>query len=167
MASFIGTVDHDDAVPVDPSLAPMGRRRFLLWAAGASLGASAVFIGATVIQAMVPPARSVDGRKSPGKLAVARLSDLQVDKPRRTEYGQDTVFVVKTSATQALVFDAACPHMGCELVFNDRTREFDCPCHNSGFSIDGARLRGPAPRDMLSAVSEIVNGEVVVSGFRA
>lgn len=161
------THDDDAATPTVPLTTPIGRRRFLLWAAGASLGASAVFIGATVIHAMVPPTRSVGGRKNAGRLVVARLSDLQVNKPRLTEYGQDPIFVVKTSATQAVVFGAACPHVGCDLVFNERTNEFDCPCHNSTFTLRGERLQGPALRNMLSADVELVNGDIVVSGFRA
>jgi len=167
MSDSIGPTDEGAVRPLDPLPAPMERRRFLVWAAGASLGASAVFIGATVIQAMVPPSRSVDGRKNAGSVAVARLSGLKINQPRLTEYGQDAVFVVKTSATEVLVFDAACPHIRCQLSFNERSKEFDCPCHNSAFTIEGVRLRGPAPRNMIAAVAQIVNGEVVVSGFRA
>jgi len=37
-----------------------------------------------------------------------------------------------------------CTHMGCELQFNDAERSWDCPCHASRFSVDGAVLEGPA-----------------------
>jgi Rieske Fe-S protein len=161
------SADEDAPHRLRPVPVPVDRRGFLVWAAAASLGASLVFIGATVIQAMVPPSRSVDGKKNAGRLVVARMSDLKVNEPRRTDYGEDTVYVVKTSNTEALVFDAACPHMGCELSFNEQSNEFDCPCHQSVFTIGGVRLKGPAPRNMISAVSEVVDGEVVVSGFRA
>jgi Rieske Fe-S protein len=167
MSDSIGPTDQDAARRVSPAPVSMDRRRFLVWAAGASLGASGIFIAATVIQAMVPPARSADGRKSAGRVSVARLSDLKVNEPRLAEYGQDLVFVVKTSGTKVLVFDAACPHVGCALVFSKESNEFKCPCHKSAFSIEGRRLMGPAPRNMISALSEIVDGEVVVSGFRA
>ncbi|MEI7813868.1 MAG: Rieske (2Fe-2S) protein [Coriobacteriia bacterium] len=167
MSDSVETTDQDDTRRPDPASAPMERRNFLVWAAGASLGASAIFIGATVIQAMIPPARSVDGKKNAGKIAVARVSDLEVNKPHLTDYGEDKIFVVKASGTEVHVFDAACPHVGCQLIFNPETVEFDCPCHKSVFTVKGVRLRGPAPRNMISAVSQIVNGEVVVSGFRA
>jgi Rieske Fe-S protein len=167
MSDSIGHSDQDAVQFPDSTQSPITRRRFLVWAAGASLGASAVFIGATVIQAMVPPSRSVDGRKNAGRVAVARLSELQLGEPRLAEYGQDSVFVVKTSGTKALVFSAACPHVGCTLSFNKQSDKFVCPCHKSTFALDGHRLKGPAPRGMIAAVSEIVNGEVIVSGFRA
>lgn len=150
-----------------PAHAPMDRRSFLVWAAGASIGASAIFVGATVVQAMVPPARSIDGRKREGRAVVARMSDLALYAPRVAVYGEYRVFVVKTSGTQARVFDAACPHLGCELRFDETANEFICPCHHSAFTTSGTRLRGPARRNMVSAIAEIVDGDVVVSGFRA
>jgi Rieske Fe-S protein len=167
MSDSIGHSDQDAVQFPDSTQSPITRRRFLVWAAGASLGASAVFIGATVVQAMIPPSRSVDGRKNAGRVSVARLSDLQLNEPRLAEYGQDAVFVVKTSGTKVQVFSAACPHVGCALAFDKQSNRFVCPCHRSTFALDGRRLNGPAPRGMISAESEIVNGEVIVSGFRA
>jgi Rieske Fe-S protein len=39
---------------------------------------------------------------------------------------------------------AACTHLGCHLHWNSFERCWDCPCHGSQFSIDGAVLNGPA-----------------------
>jgi Rieske Fe-S protein len=167
MSDPIGHSDQDAVQSLDPTQPPITRRRFLVWAAGVSLGASALFIGATVIKAMVPPDRSIDGRKNAGRVAVARLSDLQINEPLLAEYGQEAVFVVKTPGAKVLVFGATCPHMGCTLAFVKASDKFVCPCHKSAFALDGRRLAGPAPRGMISAASEIVNGEVIVSGFRA
>lgn len=148
-----------------PGPAQLDRRSFLVLAAGASLGASGVFVGATAIQALLPPARSIDGMTQVGALRVARLSDLEVDKPVLVRYGDDNLFVVKISHADARVFDAACPHARCTLHFNDTSHRFECPCHASSFTIEGKRLSGPAPRDMLRVVSELTNGEVIVSGL--
>lgn len=166
MSDSIGPTDSDAEPLPSTAPAPMHRRSFLVWAAGASLGASALFIGATAIQAMVPPARSIDGRTNPGKLPVARLSDLKTGQPLLAEYGEDAIFVVKMSANVVVVYDAACPHVRCRLLFNDKTAQFDCPCHKSTFGIDGVRLSGPARRNMILAQSEVVDGQVIVSGFR-
>lgn len=37
-----------------------------------------------------------------------------------------------------------CPHMKCNLVFNDEEKTWDCPCHGSRFDIDGKVIEGPA-----------------------
>ncbi len=43
---------------------------------------------------------------------------------------------------------AVCPHMGGVLSWNDAERSWDCPLHGSRFTFDGARLEGPATRDL-------------------
>ncbi|MCM1084332.1 MAG: FAD-dependent oxidoreductase [Clostridium sp.] len=42
-----------------------------------------------------------------------------------------------------------CPHMGCELAWNSETRTWDCPCHGSRFTCDGALLDGPSLKDCM------------------
>lgn len=37
-----------------------------------------------------------------------------------------------------------CPHMRCELSWNDVSHTWDCPCHGSRFRYDGTLLCGPA-----------------------
>jgi Rieske Fe-S protein len=145
----------------------MDRRSFLAWAASASLGASGCFVLYTAAEALSPPSRSIDGTTKVGPLTVARLADLVPGTPLATEYGGEPIFVVKSKGGGLQVFSAACPHVRCKLAFNNRTREFDCPCHGSAFSIDGVRLRGPAPRNMVAATFRVVDGDVVVYGFEA
>ena len=37
-----------------------------------------------------------------------------------------------------------CPHLKCNLVFNNVDKTWDCPCHGSRFDIDGNILFGPS-----------------------
>lgn len=41
-----------------------------------------------------------------------------------------------------------CPHMKCNLVFNQKEKTWDCPCHGSRFDIDGKLIEGPAKKDL-------------------
>lgn len=168
MSEPIRPADSDVPASAHPEVPPpMDRRSFLVWAAAASLGASVLFMGATVVQAIIPPSRSIEGKTKMGKLPIAKVADLKAGVPVLAEYGDDVLFVVKNDESSFSVFDAACPHVRCKLQYNPATNEFDCPCHASSFTIEGKRISGPAPRDMYSATFEVVGGEVVVSGIQS
>ena len=45
---------------------------------------------------------------------------------------------------QLYLMDITCTHMGCELGWNNAERTWDCPCHGSRFTPEGAIIEGPA-----------------------
>ena len=54
-------------------------------------------------------------------------------------------------AAQPIAFTAKCPHAGCFIGYRAGDDHFQCPCHTSAFTRDGARVHGDAevaPRDM-------------------
>ncbi|MDH4140528.1 MAG: Rieske 2Fe-2S domain-containing protein [Coriobacteriia bacterium] len=162
--SCIECMAQTDATPSDANT--VDRRDFVAWIAAMSMGATAVFAVTMVGRAVVPPGRSIEGKTKVGKLAVGREDELEPGKPVLAEYGDDVLYVVKMEDSSLKVYNAACPHVACKLAYNESSKEFDCPCHASSFTIDGKLLGGPAPRDMIEAEFEVVEGEIVVSGFR-
>jgi nitrite reductase/ring-hydroxylating ferredoxin subunit len=50
--------------------------------------------------------------------------------------------------------DITCTHLGCELKWNNAEISWDCPCHGSRFSFDGAIIEGPA----LNSLKRIEEG---------
>lgn len=52
--------------------------------------------------------------------------------------------VYKEPDGTAHVVSVKCPHLGCELSWNQTEKSWDCPCHGSRFDFRGRKLDGPA-----------------------
>lgn len=53
--------------------------------------------------------------------------------------------------------DITCTHLGCELAWNSAEKTWDCPCHGSRFSYDGAIIEGPAVHELKPLPSQDKN----------
>ncbi len=47
-----------------------------------------------------------------------------------------------------------CPHLGCELKWNEEEQSWDCPCHGSRFTKEGELLDNPAQVDLKGLMGE-------------
>ena len=56
------------------------------------------------------------------------------------------------------VLSAICPHEGCQVVWRDDANTFSCPCHDSNFAANGARVDGPALRGLDPLPTRVENG---------
>lgn len=56
----------------------------------------------------------------------------------------DRLVIVRQSETEFTVTSSVCTHLGCDVGYNAKTTQLDCPCHGSIFSSDGKVARGPA-----------------------
>jgi glycine/D-amino acid oxidase-like deaminating enzyme/nitrite reductase/ring-hydroxylating ferredoxin subunit len=55
-----------------------------------------------------------------------------------------TLAVYRDEHGAAHAVSAVCTHLGCQVVFNEAERTWDCPCHGSRFDINGEVVNGPA-----------------------
>jgi menaquinol-cytochrome c reductase iron-sulfur subunit len=74
-----------------------------------------------------------------------------------------TAWMLRTSETELVAFAPQCTHLGCAYHWDDRNRNFLCPCHTSTFGLDGSVLSGPAPRP-LDRYKVAVRGDKVFVG---
>jgi menaquinol-cytochrome c reductase iron-sulfur subunit len=59
---------------------------------------------------------------------------------------KSTAWVIKKAQGEIVAFTPQCTHLGCAYSYDDKNKEFLCPCHTSTFGLDGKVLTGPAPR---------------------
>ena len=52
--------------------------------------------------------------------------------------------IYKDETNNVHAFSAVCPHLGCIVQWNGEEKSFDCPCHGSRFTKEGAVINGPA-----------------------
>ncbi|MDF2613049.1 MAG: FAD-dependent oxidoreductase [Clostridia bacterium] len=74
---------------------------------------------------------SKDIELNPGE---ARIIELEGERTGAYRDEEGTLYLVNTT----------CPHMGCELFWNEAEKSWDCPCHGSRFSYKGDIIEGPS-----------------------
>ena len=79
---------------------------------------------------------------APGE--VGSFDEIEPGRGAIVRQGLKKVAAYRDEAGALHAFSAACTHLGCHLHWNSFERCWDCPCHGSQFSIDGAVLNGPA-----------------------
>jgi glycine/D-amino acid oxidase-like deaminating enzyme/nitrite reductase/ring-hydroxylating ferredoxin subunit len=80
-------------------------------------------------------------KSAPGEPAVSSLARGQ---GAIVEVEGEKVAVHRDDDGKLHALSAACTHLGCIVAWNDAERSWDCPCHGSRFSSEGAVLHGPA-----------------------
>ena len=182
------TNEMETAAPSSAHGSPHGddRRNFLSAAMAFCVGALATLVPAVVgVFAFLDPLRRTgdDARR----LRITTLDALPDDGvPRRfpvqatrtdawSQLPSEPIGAVylRRMGDEVTAHNAVCPHAGCFVEFRDSPDIYQCPCHDSRFEPDGARIDPetcPAPRDLDSlAVDVDDNGEVWVEfeNFRA
>jgi menaquinol-cytochrome c reductase iron-sulfur subunit len=146
------------------------RRGFLKFAIGALSLLGGLVLG-------IPYMRTILRSSPPGRLnwvAVGPVDSLPEKKPVNLRFAmrsQDaylhgeisrSVWVIKDSTGSLTVFSPSCPHLGCHYTWNKKTNDFECPCHGSVFTLQGAVVGGPSPRPLDTLPHKIDGGTLFV-----
>lgn len=132
-----------------------GKRRGLLRAMFGSamgLGFSALGLAsglwaAAVARFMMPNANA----EPPSRFKVGYPADYPPQSVRTTYKDRFGIWVVHGSyrgERQIFALRTVCTHLGCITLWQANEQRFKCPCHGSGFSVDGINVEGPAPRPL-------------------
>jgi quinol---cytochrome c reductase iron-sulfur subunit, bacillus type len=149
----------------------VSRRGFVGWAMGLGAGFVGIVVGVPLIGALVEPSQPA----TPGEyVQVADVSAIPVGEPFGISFAEQTtdaynvtllphsVYALKKSDTEIVVYSPVCPHLGCQVYFDRQLNEYVCPCHGSKFAVDGAKISGPTPRGLDTLPSKIEKGALYV-----
>jgi glycine/D-amino acid oxidase-like deaminating enzyme/nitrite reductase/ring-hydroxylating ferredoxin subunit len=75
---------------------------------------------------------------------VASVADVRIGSGAVMRRGLKKIAVYRDTAGLIHQFNAACPHLGCVVRWNDTEKTWDCPCHGSRFEAQGRVVNGPA-----------------------
>ena len=68
-----------------------------------------------------------------------------LSKDSGTVIEKENLAIFKDSMGKEHRYSSFCTHLGCNVVWNDLEKSFDCPCHGSRFSgLTGKVINGPA-----------------------
>lgn len=80
-----------------------------------------------------------------GKITPApKDTDIKNGEAKVINMDGEKVGAYRDEQGQLHVVDITCTHLGCELVWNEAEKTWDCPCHGSRFTYDGDSVEGPA-----------------------
>jgi Rieske Fe-S protein len=77
-----------------------------------------------------------------------------------TNYG---LYVVRRNESEVRVFSDICTHLGCRVTWHPNEEHYISPCHDGHFDIAGNVVSGPPPRPLDEFITEIKNGNLIVS----
>jgi cytochrome b6-f complex iron-sulfur subunit len=63
-----------------------------------------------------------------------------------TAFPKGRFYLVRLADGGFLALSSRCTHLGCSVLWNEKTRTFPCPCHASVFDMTGNVESPPAPR---------------------
>ncbi len=110
----------------------------------------------------VPPASAAQRRR----IRIGRPAEYaadSVDARFAAELGLWIVCESQGECRRLTALRTKCTHLGCITVWRAAERMFKCPCHGSGFRIDGVNVEGPAPRPLeRCGISLTGDGELEV-----
>ncbi|OEH84155.1 (2Fe-2S)-binding protein [Desulfuribacillus stibiiarsenatis] len=76
------------------------------------------------------------------------INDLKNDEGAVIRMNGQRKGVYKDKEGQLHIVDTTCPHLGCEVNWNQGDRTWDCPCHGSRFAYTGEVIEGPSEKPL-------------------
>jgi Rieske Fe-S protein len=114
-------------------------------------------IFSSIIVFLTPPRSAL--KKVGGWQAVGNLSEFKENSMAKTYFGLPVILV--KNGKGLLSFSTICPHLGCIVIWDEKKKQFFCPCHDAAFDENGKVLKGPVKPYNLLPMETKVEGETI------
>ena len=133
-----------------------GRRDFLNWLLGSSLGT-------LVLWPLYPVVRFVNTPPVPESTATRVDAGATNDPAFRdtgykiVRFGEDPLIVLRVDEDDFRAFSATCTHLDCIVEYQKDERRIWCNCHNGMYDLAGQVVSGPPPRPLQAFRVDLVS----------
>jgi Rieske Fe-S protein len=139
----------------------IGRRKFLNWFLGTSVGAFLVAVLYPVSRYLIPP--RVEESTARGVTLSLKPADIKPNSGQIFRFGSQPGILVRTPAGELRAFSAVCTHLSCIVQYRADIGHLWCACHNGHFDLNGKNIAGPPPKPLEQYVVN-TRGEQVFIG---
>lgn len=134
-----------------------GRRRFLNWFLGTTVGALFVSIAYPVSRFVSPP-RVPEASTNQVDAGVTNDPAFVEKGFKIIRFGAEPVIVVKVADTDFRAFTATCTHLDCVVEFQKPESRIWCNCHSGQYDLQGRNVAGPPPRPLTPYKVDLIAG---------
>lgn len=125
--------------------------------------ASAAFAGGGGLVSLWSSVRTVETGEP---MEIVPLEQVEVGGSYLFNYPgpDDPAILVRPDPDTVLGFSQKCTHLGCVVFWAEEHSEFECPCHEGVFSLEGRPVAGPPERPLARIELETRNGTIWATG---
>lgn len=124
-----------------------GRRRFINWLLGTSVGGLAASVLYPVGRFLSPP-EVPEATTNEVEVGAANDPDFIEKGFKIVRFGAEPVIVVRVAEEDFRAFAATCTHLDCIVEYRQDRELIWCWCHNGIYDLRGRNIGGPPPRPL-------------------
>lgn len=145
--------DRSEEYTSDP-----GRRRFLNWFLGTTVGALLASFLYPVLRYLDPPRLP---ETTTNEVEAGFVNDPELLDPgfKILRFGTEPVILIRVGENDFRAFSAVCTHLDCIVAYRKERRLIWCYCHNGIYDLTGKNIGGPPPRPLAPYEVHVVTGE--------
>lgn len=125
----------------------VGRRSFISWLLGTSLGALCASAVYPILRFISPP-EVPEATTNQVEAGSTNDPELLEKGFKIVRFGTEPVILVKVSETDFRAFTATCTHLDCIVEYRPGEQKLWCNCHDGVYDLNGRNVGGPPPRPL-------------------